>query len=265
MKKLIYLSFAFLLSFFIASCEGDNVTYDGESFLHFSAASSAKVFVKKGSGGENLIVKYGTISGVKGTHNVKLVVDAQNSTAKEGVDFTILNNNVSEIKDGEVVGEFVIKALESGATLAGKKVVFKLQSSTLKNAVFSSAFTLEIALSCPYNQSFFNGNYKVAVDTWEDYVVGDIVPVQPGSAANQIKILASKNAYIANAATAYMILTVNADGTVVVTSNEAFDYGGANKFAITGSGKVDFCSGDIDLTVLNYGNYKNYKLQLKKQ
>lgn len=264
MKKLIYLFVAFVMSFLIASCDAENITYEGESFLHFPVATSANIYVKKGSGSENITLKYGTINGVKGTHTVKLVVDTQKSTAKEGVDFTIVNST-SEIKDGEVTGEFTVKALESGATLAGKKVVFNLESSTLKNAVFSNAYTLNIALSCPFNQSFFNGNYKVVVDSWEDYVVGDVVPVQPGTAANQVKILATKNPYIANSATAYMILTVNTDGTVTVTSNEAFDYGGANKFAITGSGRVDFCTGDIDLTTVNYGNYKNYKLQLKKQ
>lgn len=264
MKNIINLVLGFLMSFLIVSCETENMTYDGESFLHFPSTTTAKLFVEKGSGSKNLTINYGTISKVKGIHTVKLVVDTQKSTAVEGVDFTILNNNVSELKDGNLNGEFIIKALESGATLAGKKVVFKLESSTLKNAVFSNVFTLDIALSCPYTQSIFNGNYKVAIDTWEDYAIGDLITVQPGSSANQVKILANKNPYISNAATAYMLLTVSPDGTVDVTSNEAFDYGSA-KFSITGSGRVDLCNGDIDLTTVNYGSYKGYKLKLIKQ
>jgi hypothetical protein len=104
---------------------------------------------------------------------------------------------------------------------------------------------------CPLEDaSLFNGDYKVTADQWSDYTVGTIIPVVYNSADGtfSFRILATKNPYILNAATAYMLVTVNpVTNAVTVKSNEDFNYGGGDTTAVTGTGTVGSCNGDINL------------------
>ncbi|MGS0748177.1 hypothetical protein [Halpernia sp. GG3] len=254
--------------FVVNSCRNDGeLAYNGDSLLLFnSPQSSANTTVVSGGGNTTYNVTFGVLKQAAADSDVTLVVDAANSTAKEGVDYTIANKTIT-LKNGTATGSFPIILLESGATLAGKSIAFKLQSNSLKNANFNQDFKLNISLACPFVNTKFTGNYKVVTDTWQDYNVGDLVPVTPGTAANQIFVRATNDPYVQNGASAYMILTVAADGTFTVVSNTNFVYSAANggPLAVTGSGKVDRCSGDITINPLNYGNYKNYVFVLKKQ
>ena len=105
----------------------------------------------------------------------------------------------------------------------------------------------------------------MVTDTWADYSAGDLVPVTPGSNANQVYVRATNNPYLVNSSSAYMILTVSDDGSVVVTSNQDFNYGGGFSVPVTGTGTVDRCSGDINLSAINFGKYKNNKFVLVKK
>lgn len=122
------------------------------------------------------------------------------------------------------------------------------------------------AVSCPLDDaSLFNGNYKVKQDTWQDYEVGEIVPVVYNLANGKLtfRILNTKNPYIANPTTSYMICVIDpATSKVTVTSNEPFDYGPAYG-PTTGTGTVASCTGDINLT-LAFGPYGGYKFSLVK-
>lgn len=254
------------MSFLINSCRGDGeVAYNGDSLLLFNAPqNSDKAFVVQGTGSADYNLMYGVAKQVSADSDVTVEVDKANSTAVEGVDYSIPNKTVT-LKAGESRGTILIKLLEGGATRSGKSIVFKLKSNTLKNANFNQDFTLIVALTCPFVNTKFSGNYKVITDTWADYRAGDLVPVTPGSDANQIYIRASNNPYLVNSSTAYMILTVNTDGSVAVTANEIFNYGGGFKVPVTGSGTIDFCTGDISLDILNFGAYKNNKFVLMKK
>ena len=262
MKKLIYLFLA-IISVTIYGCRENDVQYSGKPLLHFSENTSSSASVTKGGGNVTVPVTVGSIIPVNGDQNFQLVVDTEKSTAKEGVDFVLVNNGTGTISSGKTTGVANVTLLESGATLAGKKVVFKIKSSTLENAIFDDTYTLNIQLACPYSQNTFIGNYKVLVDDWADYKVGDMVPVKAGSNPNEIRIMATNNTSLDNSATAYMIVNIKSDGTATVTSNEPFKYG-SSSFPVTGSGTVDLCSGNIDL-VVNYGtSYKNQKFRLTK-
>ena len=266
MKKIFSILTIFAVMFLVNSCRNDGeLAYTGDSLLLFTAPqSSAKAVIASGGGNSVYNVTFGVTKTLESDGDVTLVVDAANSTAKEGVDFTIANKTTT-LKAGSATGSIPVTLLESGATLAGKSIAFKLQSNTLKSAKFNQDLKLNITLACDFVNTKFNGNYKVVTDTWEDYAIGDLVPVTPGGAANQVYIRATNNPYLrnSNGATAYMILTVAADGSAVVTSNVPFDYG-SFLAPITGSGKVDRCTGDINLSVVNYGNNKNFVLVLKK-
>ena len=264
MKKIFSILTIFALMFVVNSCRTDETSYKGDSLLLFTAPqSSANATVVSGSGSTTYNVTYGVAKQVDSDSDVTLVVDAANSTAKEGVDFTIPNKTVT-LKAGTATGSIPVTLLEGGATLAGKSIAFTLKSSVLKNAAFNQNFKLNITLACPFVNTKFNGNYKVVTDTWADYNPGDLVPVTPGGAANQVYVKATNNPYLVNASSAYMILTVSADGSVVITSNTNFDYGGGFAVAVTGTGSVDRCTGDITLKPINFGNYKNNTFVLKK-
>ena len=253
--------------FLINSCRGsEELAYNGDSLLLFNAPqNSASATISSGAGTAIYNVTFGVLKQVESDSDVTLVVDAANSTAKEGVDFTIANKTTT-LKAGSATGGIPVTILESGATLTAKSIAFKLQSNSLKNAGFNQNFKLNISLTCPFINTKFSGNYTVLTDSWADYMAGDKVPVTPGAAANQIYVRATNNPYISNSATAYMLLTVNADGTFVVTSNQNFEYGAnGGSLAVTGTGKVNLCSGDINISVLNFGNNKNNQFVLKKQ
>ncbi|WP_417427728.1 hypothetical protein [Halpernia sp.] len=134
----------------INSCtDNDALAYDGDSLLLFSAPqSSADVFVFSGTGSTDYKIPFGVAKQVETDSDVTLVVDAANSTAKEGVDFTIPNKTVT-LKAGTATGVFPIKFLEGGATQSGKTVAFKLTSNSLKNAGFNQNFAINVSLTCP--------------------------------------------------------------------------------------------------------------------
>jgi hypothetical protein len=104
---------------------------------------------------------------------------------------------------------------------------------------------------CPLNDaSLFNGNFKITADQWSDYAIGTIIPVvyNPADGTFTFRILASKNPFLVNAATAYLLVTVNpATNNVTIKSNEDFNYGGGDTTPVTGTGAVGSCNGDINL------------------
>lgn len=149
-----------------------------------------------------------------------------------------------KLQDGTVIKMFDDK----GVALFGSDI-----ANTTLYAV-SQTYTA----SCPLTDaSLFNGNFKITADQWADYAVGTIIPVVYNSAdgAFTFRILATKNPYILNASTAYMKVTVNpATNAVTVQSNENFNYGGGDLTAVTGTGTVGSCNGDINLK-LNFPGY----------
>ena len=133
---------------------------------------------------------------------------------------------------------------------------------------FSSPFQYSVQFSCPLeNASIFNGNYEVTVDAWADYAPGDIVPVvyDPANGLLNFRIMNTANSYLVNFDTTYLIVTVNpADGSVTVTSNETWDYGGGFTTNVTGDGSIGSCTGDINLKLDFSGSSQNQTLSLVK-
>lgn len=179
--------------------------------------------------------------------------------------FTILNsaNDVDltdkliisadlKLKNGTIIKMFNDK----GVANYGADVANSLEYSVMQ----------EYIVSCPLTDaSIFNGNYKVTQDTWQDYSIGDIVPVvyNPANGMLTFRILNTNNPYISNAATSYMICVIDpATSKVTVTANEIFDYG-PGYGPTTGTGSVASCTGDINLT-LAFGPYGGYKFNLVK-
>ncbi|RQO39100.1 hypothetical protein DBR39_08910 [Chryseobacterium sp. KBW03] len=262
MKKIAFLILSFFV-FFLNSCKDETAVYEGDSYLHFNKGTRGEAIVTEGTGSQIVDVEFGTVHPLSGSAQVKLVVDPSTSTAVEGVDFQIVNQNLT-VNAGQISAKFQVKLLESGATVKPRVITFKLQSSSVANATFDQTYVLTYTKACLFTIAPFTGIYKVKVDSWKDYSVDDEVPVQQGPAANQFKILSTNNPALLNAATSYMLVTVANDGSVVVTSNQPFNYGGTDIFAVTGTGKVNFCTGDIDITSLAFGSNTGYKFSLSK-
>jgi len=263
MKKIAFLiiaSFIFLLS----SCKDEAEVYDGQPALHFNKGTIGDAVVKQNSGSATVNINFGTIHALSADSQVKIVVDKTVSTALEGTDFQIVKPEIT-VSAGQIEGNFQVKLLEATATVEPKVIVFKIQSSSIPNATFDQTYILRYTKSCLFNITPFTGSYKVVADTWEDYVPGDIVTVQQGPMPNQFKILATNNAYISNFNTAYMLVTVADNGSITVASNQLFEYGGnLGSIPVSGSGKVNFCNGSIDITSIAYGANTGYKLSLVK-
>lgn len=141
----------------------------------------------------------------------------------------------------------------------------RLFGADIDNSLLFSVYQT-YAVSCPLDDaSLFNGNYKVTMDTWQDYSIGDIVPVVYNSADGKFtfRILNKNNPFVANAATSYMICVIDpATAKVTVTANEVFDYG-PGYGPTTGTGTIGSCTGDINLTIA-FGPYGGYKFNLVK-
>jgi len=250
MKILKYLSIPIFALIFSACSERDAV-YEGDNFVSFGAKSSEATVVK-GTTSKEVAVVYTTLSEAKQNTEVKIAVDAANSTAVEGVDFKILNKT-DNLAAGQKVGSFKIQLLESGAQQTPKVITFKISSPSVANAIFNQTHTLTYSLECPFNMSGFTGTYKVVTDTWEDYSPGDLITIQPGPAANQFKILSTSNPYISNPNTSYMLVTVQNDGNITVASNQAFSYGGTTgNMNVNGTGTVNFCTNGINISALTF-------------
>jgi hypothetical protein len=160
-----------------------------------------------------------------------------------------------KLKDGTVLKMFS----DNGQTYYGADVA----NSTLWKV--SQTYT---AL-CPINDaSLFSGNYKVTADAAENYTPGDIIPLvyNPADGKFTFRILATKISAIANASTAYLLVTINpATNAVTVKSNEDFDYGGGDTTPVIGTGTVGSCTGDINLKLdFPAFNATGYTLSLQK-
>lgn len=145
MKKIAFLIFASFI-FLLNSCKDEAEVYDGQPYLHFNKGTTGDAAVTGGTGSNTVNVEFGTIAPASG--QVKLVVDTNLSTAVEGTDFQIVNQNTT-VNSGEIGGKFQVKLLESGATLLPKVIVFKLQSSSIPNATFDQSYVLTYKKVCP--------------------------------------------------------------------------------------------------------------------
>lgn len=135
-----------------------------------------------------------------------------------------------------------------------------------------NAYSFSVAISCPplvfpLNRADYVGTATITVDEWADYAIGDNIEVEAGSAPNEVWIRQYDNPFISNPSTAYMILTIDtATGNIIVSSNEAFDYGQGPVGSVYGSGFIDGC-GAIHLVTTydlgSFGIYTPYKFDIE--
>ena len=171
------------------------------------------------------------------------------TTANSASDFTQASNLIIStemtLKDGRV-----IKMYEDNGT-------------RLYGAGIANIYVVQQTYppSCPLTDaSNFNGNYKVVVDDWQDYAIGDIVPVvyNPANGTLKFRVMNSTNpSTIAASASNYLECTLDPKtGNVTVVSSAPYKYGSGspgNTYTVSGTGAVGSCSGSISL-ILKWTN-----------
>ncbi len=131
------------------------------------------------------------------------------------------------------------------------------------------AVAINYAALCSFNQSLYNGTYKITRDDWQDFSIGDPIEVKPGVGPNQILVTAYPSPDYGSNRKA-MILNVNpATGEVTIPTQVIGDYDGAPPGATArGTGSVELCNGSrITMTItFNIGgsDYLGYTLVISK-
>lgn len=245
----------FVFSFLLIGCEDDShgeKGYSGTNYVSFNAAGTQRMVVRPETGFEISPVSFGTVKATQEDTQVKLIFDAENSTAVLGVDFDIVSD-VVVLEKGKSVGEFGIKVYEDPATPAGKVAKFKISSPTIANAIFRQDLEVTLALSCQFDNEVFPLTYDVDVYAFGDMApshVQTLVPVS-GAAENTYKFTSAwgptfvawatdtpsyNNQYLYSG-----VLTINCDNTVVVVGDLAWSTGG--------TGTYDPDTGVIDVVI----------------
>lgn len=148
MKKLKILALLALSVVFSNCSEIDGqVEYQGENLLFFDKAQTKKVILDGSTDFVIAPIEFATVQAPSSSYQVKLVYDAENSTALPGVDFDIVNDVVT-VEAGVLYGSFDVKFYDAPAVALGKKAVFILESSDISSAAFKNKMEVNISLSC---------------------------------------------------------------------------------------------------------------------
>lgn len=271
MKKyfLKFTIFVLIVGLF-SNCQEDKIMYNGTPALAAFVSDKADLAVLETVVSTVKIgVEISTISSVDRTIAVTIDPKSTALATQYQMEATTL-----VVPANSYLGEIVVTGKFAGLVV-GQSVKLILNLNSIGDAAIeanSKTFTLSIFKSCPLTDaSKFNGNYKVALDQWEDYLTGqpnDGTETVEYNAANGLLTFRVRNLnrpYItaATKTNAYLICVLNpVTGTVTVTSNQTWFYG-TTGYVVTGTGTVSACTGDINL-VLNFGAYTGYKLNLVK-
>lgn len=223
-----------MLAVITVNCSDDDkgmVSYDGESLMHFKETSQ-QLYVFVDDISKEITVDYNVIKKSSQDNTVKLVPDVENSTAVLGVDYEMVQDT-DVLESGEVTGQFKVRFLEAGATQEGKKVVFKLESSTLSSAVFKTLHTVNVNLACYIDD--FVGDFES--NTYWNGLGYNLIELLPENK------LAIRDFWLDNATAPDFILTVDPNTFVVTFQSQNTGYlyqGNANQpvYAIPAADKI---------------------------
>ena len=143
--------------------------------------------------------------------------------------------------------------------------VFYVMAKIVKSG---DSYTItSVAEKSPVTAAPFIGTATAVVDEWADYNVGDQTELLAvlGDPYSFIIDTPDFMSWIANNDTAYMVVTIDpATGNATVQANEPFDYGQGVEGDEFGTGFVNACTGEINLSITYdltiYGVYANQAL-----
>lgn len=169
MKKLKFLALLLISVAFVGCSESDGqLKYEGENAVFFNQPTATQKVILDGVSADAIAtIPFGFVVPAASSSQVKLIFDAENSTAVEGVDFAIVNGLVS-VEAGSLGGDFEIKYFQSPAVSTGKVAKFTLESSVVALAVFKKDIAVTMVLSCQVDLVTFPLKYDVEVSALGD-------------------------------------------------------------------------------------------------
>ena len=154
MKRILVLLISVLTVF---ACETEDSqkaeNYNGTAVTYFTDGSAASYFVSQVSGPFDIQIGSTVLSNSARTYTVQ--VDPE-STASEGVDFSLVNSSVT-IPAGEYFGTVSIQGIFDGTTPDGSTLILRLVGD---DAMVNNKFTVSIVQACPL-EADFAGNYLI--------------------------------------------------------------------------------------------------------
>ncbi len=258
-----------------ASCKKNNVVLDQSPLIPLEAARflmvptvsnnyyNYDILATPAPGSVfNLPIGVTTVSNV----DRKVMFTITSRTAVSGVQYTAPTEVT--IKAGKAIDTLRIQGLFAGYP-SGRKDTLKIKITSAAGFVNKNSYQDSVMLvmkkSCPLNVADFAGDFKVLVDQWQDYSVGDIVPLTVSGDTVMFK-------YVASAAQPIKIL-VNKTTNVTSVAKQVYGrYGATEVFScasVAGSADnfINACDKIISVN-LNHtsplGNYGNYIIRFQK-
>lgn len=169
MKKLKVLALLLMSVAFVSCSESDGqLKYEGENAVFFNQPTPTQKVILDGVSADMVsTIPFGFVTPASSSSQVKLVFDAENSTAVQGVDFAIVNDMVT-VEAGSLGGDFEIKYFQSPAVSTGKVAKFTLESTSVTPAIFKNNITVTMVLSCQLDLEIFPLTYDVEVYAFDE-------------------------------------------------------------------------------------------------
>ena len=227
------------------------------------------------------VSKYGDAVKTVVTYVTKGNVTLDRTKWKKIKEYPYSDNLKMDIKATEIATALGIPptSLETGATYSiynqavtedGRIFdISNINGGFAGNPNYSMAFTWSAVVVCPYNPTGFAGNFKVEVDEWADYGVGEIVTVDATTANTLTMTVYPKPGVGTNRQP--IVVNINpTTGAATVASQVYGDYPGFDtnlKVKTVGVNNWVFtCVGTITLRLNHTGaaNWGDYTLRLKK-
>ncbi len=271
MKHMRYIYFSVLLLVVMAGCtksDQSNIVIPAAE-VHFLSATKNVGYPVRNAPLDSFVVQVGTTNVSNVDRTVSFNITSPTGAVK-GTDYNVVSpstGNTVVIPAGKAVGSIKIHGIFS-AYAAGKRdtLVFTLAQPSLPVSKFSDTVNLILQRFCDIVPADFSGNFKVLLDEWADYSVGDIIPLTVSGDTVMFR-------YFASAAVPIKILVNKTTGVTSVAKQVYGRYGPTEVFScasVAGSAfnTVNACDKIIGVN-LNHtsplGNYGNYAIRLQKQ
>ena len=227
-----------------ASCTPENpLEYDGPELFHFASTDAPYFVLEASDPGLQIPVGVTTISTSDRTFNVSIDVD--NSTAVEGVHYTLSGTSVT-IPAGDAVGYITVNGDFDQLGTDGPQTLVLTLASGETTADFYTEFTAVLQQFCPYNQSDFVGG---ATATSTLFAASFPITIEAGATANELIL---KDLYSAGNDIAVTLDDSDPSNfTARITSGLGWVSGAYGDVTVDNSltGAFSACNGTITLTL----------------
>jgi hypothetical protein len=258
-KALNIIMVASLLAMFLVNCKEEKSLYDGPMLVHFND-SEGSFYVQDKAMTYEIYVGLPFIANKDIT--VGVAIDAQGTSAVEGVSFSIANKSVT-IPAGQSYAKIEINGIYAGTSPTGDTLKLDISSvSDGEIADFKNSYVLMIYQYCPFNIDDLVGTYDFTSNAFEDTWTVDVQKVDDHT-------LRAMDLY----ETGYNIDIVLDDSdpsnfTATVAKQPAWTHSSYGVASVKGAGTFSACSQTITVNLahtVSAGSFGSYDEIFVKQ